>query len=175
MGFLDTIKDTVVKFLAGTLGEELCVFFCSMLPIIELRGSIPIGALLFKTPWWQNFLLSWLGNMVPVPFILLFINKIIGWMATCKIKFFNKVANWLLNKVEKKRSKVEKYAFWGLVLFVAIPAPGTGAWTGSLIAATIKMDPWKSLCCVAFGVTLAAIVVTLISYVFTGLLFLIGA
>ena len=160
---MDAIKDAIVQFLEGTFGTELCVFFCSMLPIIELRGSIPVGAAL-DVPWYWNFLISWLGNMVPVPFILLFINAIIGWMAQCKIKFFNKVANWLLRKVEKKRGKVEKYAFWGLVLFVAIPAPGTGAWTGSLIAATIKMNPWRAFLCVALGVTLAAVIITLISY-----------
>ena len=160
------MAETVGNFfreLFGPYGTQLSVFFCSMLPIIELRGAIPLGAG-FGLPWWQTFLISWVGNMIPVPFILLFIKRIIGWMATCKVKFFNKVANWLLAKVEKKRGKVEKYAFWGLTLFVALPLPGTGAWTGSLIAATIDMKFWKSLLCATVGVTIAAVIVTLIAY-----------
>ena len=157
------MKDAIVNFFLETVGEELCVFFCSLLPIIELRGAIPLGAGL-GLPWWQTFLISWVGNLLPVPFILLFIKKIIGWMSKCRIAFLNKFANWLLNKAEKNRGKIEKYAFWGLTIFVAIPLPGTGAWTGSLVAGVIDMKFWKSLLSAAVGVTIAGVIMTLISY-----------
>jgi uncharacterized membrane protein len=102
--------------------------------------------------------------MLPIPFILLFIKKVIKWMSVSKIKFFNKVANYLLNKVEKKRDKIEKYSFWGVCLFVAIPLPVTGAWTGSLVAAMIDMKFWKALLSCLIGVMIAGVVMTLISY-----------
>ncbi len=155
--------ELISKFFLEIVGKELCVFFCSMLPIIELRGAIPM-AFAFDMPWWQAYLLSVLGNILPVPFILLFINAIIKWMAKSKVKFFNKISNFLLERVEKKRHKIEKYSFWGLCIFVAIPLPVTGAWTGSLVAAVIGMKPWKAFLSALLGVLIAGIVVTLIVY-----------
>ena len=134
-----------------------------MIPIIELRGAIPMGAIL-GLPWWQSYLLSVLGNMLPVPFILLFIKAVLGWMGKCKIKFFNKVAAWLNRKVEKNRDRIAKYSFWGVCFFVAIPLPVTGAWTGSLVAAMIDMKFWKALLSCLFGVMIAGVIMTLISY-----------
>ena len=124
------MTEAIKTFFLDVVGEELCVLFCSMIPIIELRGAIPMGAAL-GLPWWQSYILSVLGNMIPVPFILLFINTIIKWMAGSRVKFFNKIANWLLAKVEKNREKIEKYSFWGVCFFVAVPLPVTGAWTAS--------------------------------------------
>ena len=85
-------------------------------------------------------------------------------MSRSKVKFFNNFGNWLLRKVEKKREKIEKYSFWGVCLFVAIPLPITGAWTGSLVAATIGMRFWKAMLSCLLGVLIAATLVTLISY-----------
>ena len=102
--------------------------------------------------------------MVPVPFILLFINKIIKWMAESKISLFNKVANWLLKKADKNRAKIEKYAFWGVALVVAVPLPVTGAWTGSLVAAVIDMKFWKALLSALIGVMIAGVIMTVIFY-----------
>jgi uncharacterized membrane protein len=85
-------------------------------------------------------------------------------MSGSKVKFFNKIANYLLNKVEKKRDKIEKYSFWGVCLFVAVPLPVTGAWTGSLVAAMIDMKFWKALLSCLIGVMIAGVVMTLISY-----------
>ena len=141
----------------------LIVFFISMLPLVELRGAIPMGAA-FGMPWWQTFLISVVGNMLPVPFILLFIGAILRWMAGCRVKLFNRFAGWLLRKAEKNRAKVEKYAFWGLALFVGVPLPGTGAWTGSLVAAVINLDFWKALLSALLGVLGAGLVMTLLSY-----------
>lgn len=153
----------IENFLTNTLGAHLGVTICSMIPIIELRGGIPLGMAL-GLPWWQSFLFAVIGNMIPVPFILLFINKIIAWMSRSRVKFFNKVGNFLLKKAEKNREKIEKYAFWGVCFFVAVPLPVTGAWTGSMVASTIGMKFWKALLSCFFGVLIAATVVTLISY-----------
>ena len=155
--------DAIKFFLTEKLGAHFGVLICSMIPIIELRGAIPLGAWL-EMPWWQNYMLSVLGNMIPVPFILLFINRFIGWMSRSKVKFFNKVGTWLTNKAEKNREKIEKYSFWGVCLFVAVPLPITGAWTGSLAAATIGMKGWKAFLSCLLGVMIAGVIMTLASY-----------
>ena len=164
------MTEAIQNFFLETVGREWCVFFCSMIPIIELRGAIPLGAAL-GLEWWQSYLISIAGNFFPVPFILLFINAILRWMANSKVKFFNKVANWLYAKAEKNRSKIEKYAFWGVTLFVAIPLPATGAWTGSLVAAVFNMKFWKSLLCALIGICIAGVIMTLISYGFVAIVF----
>ncbi len=157
------MKEAIANFFLETVGREWCVFFCSLLPIIELRGAIPLGAG-FGLPFWQTYLISVIGNILPVPFILLFIKGILTWMSKCRVKAFNKVAGWLFRKAEKNRGKVEKYASLGLVLFVAIPLPGTGAWTGSLVAAVMDMKFWRAFLSALIGVLVAGVVMTLISY-----------
>ena len=160
---LGTIIGVIRDFFLETVGRELCVLFCSMIPIIELRGAIPMGALL-GLPWWQSYLLSIIGNMLPVPLILLFIKAVLKWMKNSKMKFFNKVGNWLQRKADKNHDRIAKYSFWGVCLFVAIPLPMTGAWTGSLVAAMIDMKFWKALLSCFIGVLIAGVVVTLITY-----------
>ena len=155
--------EAIESFLTETLGAHFGVMICAMLPIIELRGAIPLGAAL-GMPWWQNYLFAVLGNMIPVPFILLFVKKVIAWMTSSRVKFFNKIGGFLTRKAEKNREKIEKYSFWGVCLFVAVPLPVTGAWTGSLVAATIDMKFWKALLSCLFGVLLAGAVMTLASY-----------
>ena len=157
------MKEAIANFFLETVGEELCVFFCAMLPIIELRGAIPLGAA-FGLPWWQNYLIAVIGNMLPVPIILLFVKSVLTWMSKCRGKLFNKIANKMFEKAEKNREKIEKYAFWGLALFVAIPLPATGAWTGTLVAALFDMKFWKSVLSALIGVMIAGVVMTLISY-----------
>ena len=153
----------IENFFLEIVGKELCVFFCSMIPIIELRGAIPLGAAL-GLPMWQSFLLAIVGNMLPVPIILLFVKKVLSFMSKCKIKLFNKVANWVYAKAEKNKAKIEKYSFWGVALFVGIPLPMTGAWTGTLVAAMLDMKFWKAILSALIGVLAAGIVVSLISY-----------
>ena len=160
---MSAIIEAIKAFFLETVGKELCVFFCSMIPIIELRGAVPMGAV-FGMPWYQTYILSVLGNMLPVPFILLLIKKVIQWMSVSKVKLFNKISNFLLKKVEKKRAGIEKYSFWGVCLFVAIPLPVTGAWTGSLVAAMIDMKLWKAFLSCLIGVMISGTVMTLISY-----------
>jgi uncharacterized membrane protein len=153
--------EAIETFFLETVGRELCVLFCSMLPIIELRGAIPLGAGL-GLPWWQTFAISVVGNLLPVPFILLLMRWVLDLMK--RVKGLRRIAYWLEERVEKKRDKVEKYAFWGLVLFVAVPLPGTGAWTGSLIAALTGIRFRRAILCVTIGVLIAAIAMTVVSY-----------
>ena len=160
---LDPIVNAIRDFFFETVGAEWCVFFCSMIPIIELRGAIPLGAAL-GMPWWLNYICAVVGNMIPIPFILLFIRKFIAWMTASRVKFFNKIGGWLTRKAEKNREKIEKYSFWGVCLFVALPLPVTGAWTGSLAAATIGMKRWKAFFSCLLGVMIAGVIVTLIAY-----------
>ena len=157
------MKEIIEAFLYEILGKELSVFICSMLPVIELRGSIPM-AFALGMPWWESYIISVIGNMVPVPIILIVINSLLKWMSASKIKLCNIFANFLLGKIEKNRARIEKYSFWGLCFFVAIPLPATGAWTGAMVAATIGLKPWKAILSTFLGVLIAGAIVTLIVY-----------
>ncbi len=150
--------EAIQNFLFETLGREWCVFICSMIPIIELRGAIPLGTALGISPW-LNYAISVVGNMLPVPIILLFVRVVLDWMK--KVKGLSKIALWVEAKADKNKGKIEKYAYLGIFIFVAIPLPGTGAWTGSLIAALMKMKFWKSLLFVFFGVVAAGLIMLL--------------
>jgi uncharacterized membrane protein len=151
--------EAIEEFFVEKVGPELCVFFCSMIPIIELRGGIPLGWAL-GLPWWETFMLAVAGNMLPVPLILLFIRGILSWMSGCRVKLFNRIADWLDRKAEKNAPKIEKYAFWGICLFVAIPLPVTGAWCGSLVCATIGEKFWRAVLSAFLGLLIAATVMT---------------
>ncbi|MBE6658306.1 MAG: small multidrug export protein [Ruminococcaceae bacterium] len=147
--------------------KYLYTFFISMLPIIELRGAIPVGAA-SGLPWHINYLLCCVGNILPVPVILFFVEIVLNYMK--KIKYLDKIALWVEEKADKHKDKVTKYATWGLFLFVAVPLPGTGAWTGSLIAALIKMKKSTAFLSVLGGVLTAGVIITLISYGVLGFL-----
>ena len=162
--------EAIERFFLETVGRELCVVFCSMLPIIECRGAIPLGWGL-GLPWWQTALFSIIGNLLPVPFILLFIRAILKWMATCRVKFFNKISAWLERKVDKHKGTIEKYSYWGVMIFVGLPIPGTGAWTGTLIASVLGLDPKKSFVAAVGGVLMATAIMTVISYCGLGAIF----
>lgn len=144
-------------------GREILVFIISLMPILELRGGLLAAALLGLEPL-PSYIISIIGNVLPVPFILLLITKILAWMKNSKIKFFNKVANWLDEKVEKHKGQIEKYGYWGVVLFVGIPLPGTGAWTGSLIASVLNMDRKKTFIAVLVGIVMASIIMMILSF-----------
>lgn len=152
--------------------EYIYVFFCSMLPVIELRGSIPMGCAL-GLPWYLNYIVSVIGNFLPVPFILLFINKILQWMK--KVPAFTKIAIWVEQRAEKNTEKVTKYAAFGLFVFVAVPLPGTGAWTGALVAALIGMKFHYAMFSVFAGVLAAGFIMSGASYGFLSFLsFFVG-
>ncbi len=144
-------------------GREILVFIISLMPILELRGGLLAAALLGLEPL-PSYIISIIGNVLPVPFILLLITKVLSWMKNSKLKFFNKVANWLDEKVEKHKGQIEKYGYLGVVLFVGIPLPGTGAWTGSLIASVLNMDRKKTFIAVLAGIVMASIIMMILSF-----------
>ena len=149
---MEEIKQALVDFLMSG-GKELGVFLCSMVPVIELRGAIPLGWAT-NIPWWLTYLLAVVGNMLPVPFILLLIRQVLTVMEKMPIKFVRAFAAWLRRKAEKNTDKIQRFGFWGLCFFIAIPLPVTGAWTGSLVAATIRMNFWRAMLSALLGVAL---------------------
>ncbi len=157
------MKEAIGNFFNEIVGPQLSVFICSMIPIIECRGAVPLGVL-FNLPWWQTMLFSIVGNILPVPFILLFIRKFMEFAERSKWKLLNRTANWLRKKIEKHKGKIEKHSYWGVMLFVGIPLPGTGAWTGSLIAAMLDLEKKKTFVAALGGVVIATVIMTLVSY-----------
>ena len=152
----------MLEFL-DSISSEVYIFLVSMLPVLELRAAIPIGAATHVNIYLCYFI-SVIGNLLPIPFILIFIKKIIEYMSHSRISAFNKVANFLISKAEKRSDKVNKYSLFGLFLFVAIPIPGTGAWTGALIAALMEMRFKKSFISIAAGVLVAGLIMCAASY-----------
>lgn len=152
---------------ATRYGREILVFIISVLPILELRGGLLAATLLEVDPL-IAYIISIIGNALPVPFILFFIKKILDWMRNSKVKFFNKIAKFLDEKVEKNKHQIEKYGYLGLLIFVGVPLPGTGAWTGCLIAAVLDMDRKKSFVSILCGILMASIIMMVLSYGIVG-------
>ena len=145
-----------------TAGNIIMTFIVSMVPVIELRGAIPLGVL-NGLDVGTAMVVSILGNLVPVPFIIIFIRKIFKWMQT-KSETLARVVHKMEEKADKKKDQVLKYEFWGLLILVAIPLPGTGAWTGALVAAMLDMSLKRSFPAIRLGVVIAGIVVTMATY-----------
>ena len=144
-----------------SLKNYLWVFFLSMVPVLELRAAIPIGATL-GLEWVANYLICVIGNMIPVPIILLFVRHVLEWMK--KIPRLDKIALWVENKAQKNTPKVQKYASLGLLILVALPLPGTGAWTGALVAAMLDMRMKYAIPSIFCGVLIAGLIMSLASY-----------
>lgn len=142
--------------------KYISVFVISMIPIVELRLAVPI-AVAVGLPAYVALPISIVGNLVPIPFIIIFIKRIFAWMRKVSPKL-NKVVDKLEAKAEKNKEKVLKYAFWGLAIFVGIPLPGTGAWTGALVAAMLDMPLKKAFPSIILGVLMAAAIMSFISY-----------
>lgn len=151
------------------INDCLKVFFVSLLPILELRASIPAGYAMGMS-FELNYIISVIGNFLPVPFILLFVRSVIGWMKNCRVKIFRKTAGFIETKARKNSDKILKYATWGLLLFVAIPLPTTGAWTGALVAALFEIRMRKALPLIFAGVLIAGAVVSVAVYGGVGVL-----
>ena len=149
-------------------GELVYTALMSMVPIVELRGGLPFGVALGLTPI-QAFLASVVGNMIPVPFIILFIRRIFQWMRKHSRKLEG-VVDWLERKAHLKGQTVTKYRYLGLFVLVAIPLPGTGAWTGALVAALLNMRIKKAVPSILLGVLAAGVIVLCVTYGVTALL-----
>ncbi len=162
---VEGIVGFLVSLFGGLLdipfGKELIVFIISLMPILELRGGLIAASLLGLSPL-SSYIISVIGNIIPVPFILWFINSILDYMRNSKR--FSKVAKWLDKKVAKHKKQIEQYGFWGMVLFVGIPLPGTGAWTGCLIAAVLHMNRKKAFLAAMIGIFLASIIMMIVSF-----------
>ena len=151
--------------LAQFISPEGAVFVISMIPILELRGGL-LAASLLKIPEATAIPICVIGNIIPIPFILLFIKQIFKLLK--KTRLFRGLIIKLENRAMKKSDKVKKYEFWGLVLFVGIPLPGTGAWTGALIASLLDIDIKKSSLAILVGICIATVIMYFVSYVFVG-------
>lgn len=162
---VETIVESIISlfgsFAAVPLGKEIIVFVISLMPILELRGGLIAAALLKLNPL-TSYIISIIGNLLPVPFILLFITKIFEWLR--KFKKFDKLVSKLENKALSKKDKLEKGEFIGLLLFVGIPLPGTGAWTGALLATLVGMSRKKAMLAIFLGVILASIIMMILSF-----------
>ncbi|MCY6957531.1 COG2426 family protein [Clostridium brassicae] len=150
------------------MSNLLKIFLWSAVPIIEQRGAIPLGILKYNMSPQIVFLVSFLGSMLPVPFILLMFNKIFSLMQ--RYKFFSKITGFIEKKINKNSVHLEKYKEIGLITFIGIPLPTTGVWTGSAVAAFLKLDFKKSIFCAAVGALISATLLTFACMFFPSLI-----
>lgn len=162
---MEGIVQALVAFFSQTIPGELTVFLLSLMPIIELRGGI-LAAKLLQVEMWPAFFICLVGTILPTPFILLFINKIFGWMRNTRLV---RLVDRMEEKGRGKFDKINRYKTLGLLIFVAIPLPGTGAWTGSLAAALMKMDFKSAMVSVVGGTFIADVIMCALSYGLLGL------
>ena len=158
---VDSIASFITDSLNNTFSPEIIILLISMLPILELRGGM-IAASLLGVDWRYAFIICIIGNLIPIPFILLFIEKIFEFLKKTKLKGMVK---FFEDKANKKGSAILKYKDWGLFLFVAIPLPGTGGWMGALAATLLRIKPGKAMWTISLGVVTAAVIMSIISYV----------
>lgn len=157
----NTLAQWFAVNLDGILSAELIIFLVSMIPILELRGGLLVASLLHVNMW-KAIPICIIGNAIPVPFILLLINKIFEWMK--KYNICKKLVYKLEEKAMGKSETIQKYEFWGLMTFVGIPLPGTGAWTGSLIAALLQVKRKKAVPAIILGLVMATVIMCVVSY-----------
>lgn len=143
------------------IAKFLLTLAMAMIPVIELRGAIPVG-IASDLPVWLVFIAAVIGNMIPVPIIILFVRKVFAWLRTISPWLESKVS-WLEKRAEKKAGLIYKYELLGLLILVAVPLPGTGAWTGALIAALLNIRLKVSFPVILGGVLIAGVIVTCIS------------
>ena len=161
--FASDLKDSAGEKIADKLidcgiNPYLVILLIAALPIVELRGSIPIGIMVFELNWILVVIFSIIGNMIPIFFILFFLEVVEKLLR--RFKIFDKFFDWLFKRTIARSSAIEKYEEFGLMLFVAIPAPITGAWTGSLASYLFKLSYLKSIFFIFLGVLIAACIVT---------------
>lgn len=163
----ETLVNFFIELFSG-INKNILVFIVSMLPIVELRGGL-IAASILHIDFIKAFLICFIGNILPVPFILLLIEKIFELLK--KWNPTKKIVNKLEKKTLSKSEQINKYGYLGLLLFVGIPLPGTGAWTGTLLAVLLHLDKKKSFIYISLGVLLAGIIMSILSYGILGNIF----
>lgn len=157
----EALVDRIVDVFQGNVPKELIIFLISMLPVLELRGGM-IAAKLLGVPLLKAFVICYIGNILPIPFILLFIRKIFQFLK--RFSGTRKIVEKLEVRSMRQSEKVKRWRNWGLLLFVAVPLPGTGGWTGALIAALLDIRIKTSLPIIALGVLIANLIMTAFSY-----------
>ena len=163
----ETLVQWFVTHLGGKAAKELIIFIISMIPILELRGGIlAAGPAFLNIPTWRAIPICLVGNLIPIPFILLLFRPIFAWLR--KTRLFRPLVEKLEKKAMSKSDRISRYEFWGLVLFVGIPLPGTGAWTGALIASLLGIDIKKSSLAILCGIAMATVIMYVVSYVLVG-------
>lgn len=162
---MDVLVEWFTANLSPYVSEQAVIFIISMIPILELRGGL-LAASLLEVPALSAIPLCIVGNIIPIPFILLFIRQIFKLLK--KTRLFRKLIQKLEDRAMKKSDQIKKYEFWGLMLFVGIPLPGTGAWTGALIASLLEIDIRKSSLAIFGGILMATVIMYLFSYVLVG-------
>ena len=158
---MEGLVESFVGFLREHMSAELVVFIISMIPVLELRGGL-VAAALVGIEWYIALPICIIGNILPIPFVLLFIRKIFEWLK--KFKFMKNIVEKLDERAKKKSKSIHKFVLWGLFTFVAIPLPGTGAWTGALVADILDIRFKKSFPTIFAGVVSAGIIVAVVSY-----------
>ena len=162
---MDVLVGWFTANLSPYVSEQAVIFIISMIPILELRGGL-LAASLLEVPALSAIPLCIVGNIIPIPFILLFIRQIFKLLK--KTRLFRRLIQKLEDRAMKKSDQIKKYEFWGLMLFVGIPLPGTGAWTGALIASLLEIDIRKSSLAIFGGILMATVIMYLFSYVLVG-------
>ena len=158
---MDSLVQWFTVTLAPYVSKEALIFIISLFPILELRGGL-LAASLLKVNYLTALPLCVIGNILPIPFILLFIRRIFGWMK--KSRVLRPLVEKMENRAMGRSDQIQRYEFLGLLLFVGIPLPGTGAWTGALIASLLQIDIKKSSVAILAGIALAAVIMSIVSY-----------
>jgi uncharacterized membrane protein len=146
-----------------TLTDFLQVFFTAAAPISELRGAIPLAILELDMSWQLAFPVAFAGNLLPVPFLLLFLDPVSKFLS--KIELFERILNWIFRLSRRRGGLIERHGAIGLVLFVAIPLPVTGAWTGSIVAFLLGLSFWRAFPAIVLGVVIAGVIVTTLTVI----------
>ncbi|MBQ1489138.1 MAG: small multi-drug export protein [Lachnospiraceae bacterium] len=165
---MQAIAEWFASVTQGKIPRELAVMLVSMIPLLELRGGMIVARLL-DLEYWKSVIFCVLGNIIPIPFILLFIKQIFKWMK--KFKGLGKIAEFFEKRAMKKSDKFKNGEFVALIFFVGIPIPGTGAWMGSLIASLLEMDIKKAVLAELIGLVMAMTIMSILTYFIPGIFF----
>lgn len=165
------MANKLVKWLLGLFGgitgsiyaKYIFIFILSLMPILELRGGLIAASLLNMDPL-LSLIVCLIGNILVIPFVLFLADKLFDILS--KVKTFKKLINWWKKKILRKKNLIEKYGYLGIMLFVAVPLPGSGAWTGCTLAVLLDLDKKRSFVAALLGVLIAAIIMMIFSYGF---------
>lgn len=167
---MDGIVEAITNFFKSTIPAEVIIFIVSLLPVLELRGGM-IAASLLGVEWIVAFPICVIGNMLPIPFVLLFIRKIFDFIKRTNFLWLSRVVEKLDERAQKKSAKVDAASAFGLFAFVAIPLPGTGAWTGALVANALNVKFTRSIWIITLGVIGAGTIMSLLTYLIPSFFF----